>query len=419
MAAQGLANVYVLTFILNFAGLHKMRNKKLKTLKDFNFKDKNVFVRLDFNAPIQNQIIQDSYRIEKSMPTIEFILEQGGRPVLASHLGQPKGQKNLHLSLQPVAEYLSQEKKLEVLFVEEPDSPLPKKLLKGLKKPQVILLENLRFHKGEEGLDKNFAKSLSSYTDIYINEAFGISHRNHTSISLLPELVSEKGIGFQFEKEIQMLNPMLNQNLGKPFCVILGGSKLKDKIPLMSALINQADEFLIGGLMAYTFLKGKGLCIGKTLAEKQYSGLARDFMDRLKLRGKRLYLPIDFKGELNHQIKNWRLEDFSPSAIAYDIGSESIEVFQERIQKASSIFWNGPMGFFENKDYSSGTSAIAQAIAKNKKAYRIVGGGHSALAVRKFEKEIDHISTGGGASLCYLQGTELIGLQKLYTFETA
>ncbi|MBC6415440.1 MAG: phosphoglycerate kinase [Bdellovibrionales bacterium] len=393
-----------------------MREKKLKTLKEFDFKDKNVFMRVDFNVPLQGQVIQDPYRIEKSFASIEFILKQGGRLLLASHLGRPKG-RDLSLSLRTVAQYLSEKKNLEVLFIEEPDSLLPKKLLKGLKSPQVILLENLRFHRGEENLDKNLAKKLANYTDIYINEAFSISHRNHTSLSLLPELVKEKGVGFQFEKEIQMLSPLVNQDLEKPLCVILGGSKLKDKIPLMEALINQADIFLIGGLMAYTFLKAKNCFVGKTLVETSSLNLAKNFIDRLELRNKDYFLPVDFKGQWKDQIKNWNLENFPETATAYDIGSKSIQMFQNQIRKAKSIFWNGPMGFFENEIYSLGTSSLAQFVANHKTAYRIVGGGHSALAVRQYEGEIDHISTGGGASLSYLQEKEFIGLKKLYTLQ--
>ena len=487
-----------------------MPQQDIKTLKDFDFENKRVFMRVDFNAPLHNQVIQDSRRIEKALPSIEFIMEQGGKIVLASHLGRPKGRRDLRLSLKPAAEYLSQKKNLEVFFVEDCDSPLTKKLLKGLKKGQVILLENLRFHKGEETLDLNFAKEFSRWTDIYINEAFGISHREHTSISLLPELIEEKGLGLQFEKEIEKLRPILTQELKRPFCVVLGGSKLKDKIPLMESLIDSADEFLIGGLMAYTFLKAKGFDVGQTYVEEPSLNLARNLIERLEGRNKKLFLPYDFKGDFNgglnttqdlsrsqslensssnkpnsklkdsknlqdrffnlketldnsqgskdsllraenklnslqdkdsllraenklnssqdleksqelkensseEKFSSWDLEKFPRSAVAYDIGLESLKQFQDRIQKAGSIFWNGPMGFFEKKEYAWGSLGVAQALAENKKAYRVVGGGHSALAVRDFENEIDHISTGGGASLAYLQDKTLIGLKKLYT----
>ena len=415
-----------------------MPQQDLKTLKNFDFENKRVFMRVDFNVPLHNQVIQDNCRIERAFPSIEFIMEQEGKIVLASHLGRPKGKKDLRFSLKPVAEYLSQKKNLEVFFVEDCDSPLTKKLLKGLKKDQVILLENLRFHKGEETLDLNFAKKFSRWTDVYINEAFGISHREHTSISLLPELIEEKGLGLQFEKEIEKLCPILTQELKRPFCVVLGGSKVKDKIPLMESLIDSADEFLIGGLIAYTFLKAKGFDVGQTYVEGQSLNLARNLIERLKGRDKKLFLPYDFKGGLNttqglsrsqsleksqelkessseEKCSSWDLEKFPRSAVAYDIGLESLKQFQDRIQKAGSIFWNGPMGFFEKKEYAGGSLGVAQVIAENKKAYCVVGGGHSALAVKDFENEIDHISTGGGASLAYLKDKTLIGLKKLYT----
>ena len=392
-----------------------MRKYELKTLRDFDFKDKNVFMRVDFNVPLKGKKIIDSYRIEKAFSSIQYILERGGRLVLASHLGRPKGQATAHLSLKPIAKYLSEIKRLEVFFVEEPDSLLPKKLLRGLKNPQVILLENLRFHEGEESLDKNFAKRLASYTDIYVNEGFGISHRNNSSVTLLPELVSHKALGFQFEKELEKLDVILNQKLKKPFCVILGGSKLRDKIPLMEALLDQADEFLIGGLMAYTFLKAQGKPVGQTPIEEQFLSQVRDFIERLEGRDKKIFLPVDFIMEDQGQIKTVADSAFPESATGRDIGPKTRQIFHERIQTACSIFWNGPLGLFEREEFSMGTQSLAQSIVQNKQAYRVVGGGHSALAVRGFEQEFDHVSTGGGASLFYLQGKGLPGLKSLFS----
>ena len=390
-----------------------MRKFELKTLRDFDFKDKNVFMRVDFNVPLKGKKVLDSYRIEKAFPSIQFVLERGGRLVLASHLGRPEGKVDPQLSLKPIARYLSEVKKLEVFFVEEPDSLLPKRLLKGLKNPQVILLENLRFHKGETALDKHFAKRLAGYTDIYVNEGFGISHRNNSSVTLLPELVPHKALGLQFEKELEKLDRVLDKKLRKPFCVILGGSKLSDKIPLMSALLDQADEFLIGGLMAYTFLKAQGKPVGQTLVEENFLSQAKDFMDRLQGRGKKVFLPLDVVIEEKGEVKTVNSSDFPDSAIGRDIGPQSRKIFSERVQSARSIFWNGPLGLFEREEFSMGTQSIAQAVVQNKQAYRIVGGGHSALAVRNFEQEIDHVSTGGGASLFYLQGKGLPGLKSL------
>lgn len=390
-----------------------MKKLKLKLLKDFDFKDKNVFMRVDFNVPLQNGKIIDSYRIEKTLPSIRFILERGGRLLLASHLGRPQGKEEPQLSLKPVASYLSRTHNLEVLFVEEPDSEAPKRLLPGLKNHQVILMENLRFHSGEENQDKEFARHLADYTDIYINEGFGISHRPHTSITLLPLMLSQKGLGLQFEKEMEKLDIIRSQKAEKPFLVILGGSKLRDKIPLMESLIDQTDEFLVGGLMAYTFLKALGKAVGQTPVELDFLSQASSFIDRLISRDKKIYLPIDHIIEDERKVEVWDKGNLPPGAFGRDIGPKSLKLFQDRLKLARFVFWNGPMGFFEKKEFRSGTQGLAQALSEQKQAYRLVGGGHSTLAVREFEKDLDHVSTGGGASLSYLQGENLPGLKSL------
>jgi len=287
----------------------RVKKLKLKNLKDFDLQNKNVFMRVDFNVPLEDGKIMDNYRITKSMSSIRFVLEKGGRLILASHLGRPKGTFQKHLSLKPIAKYLSEQEGLEVLFVEEADSPALQHLLKSLKKNQLILLENLRFHPGEEKKDKNFAKQMASYTDIYINEGFGISHRDHTSISLLPDLLEHKGLGLRFQQEIEKLNIIKNHEAQKPFIVILGGSKLKDKIPLMESLIDHTDKFLIGGLMAYTFLKAKGHSVGKTQVEPNSLSTAHLFINRLKERKKELYLPLDHVIELKGQSEIWNQKD--------------------------------------------------------------------------------------------------------------
>ena len=388
---------------------------KLKRMGDFDFKDKNVFMRVDFNVPLQGKKIIDSYRIEKTLPSIRFVLENGGRLLLASHLGRPKGERDARLSLRPVAEYLSDTQRLDVLFVEEPDSEAPKRLLPGLKNHQVILLENLRFHPGEETQDRHFAKHLASYTDIYINEGFGISHRNHTSITLLPREVSHKGLGLQFEVEMAKLDVIKFQKAEKPFLVILGGSKLKDKIPLIESLIDQTDEFFIGGLMAYTFLKAMGKSVGDSFVEKDLLSKAELLIDRVLEREKKIFFPRDHVVENRGKVEVFNTEYFPEGFIGRDIGPATLRLLQERVRQARSIFWNGPMGFFEKEKFRSGTHGLAQAVAEQKQAYRLVGGGHSALAVRDFEKDIDHVSTGGGTSLSYLQGDILPGLKSLLT----
>ena len=391
-----------------------MNRLKIHHLSDFDLKDKNVFMRVDFNVPLQGQKIIDSYRIKKTMPSIRFVLNQGGHLLLASHLGRPGGCEVPSLSLKPVAKYLSEQEQLEVLFIEEPDSPLPKKLLPGLKNNQVMLLENLRFHPGEEAQDLNFAKLMASYTDIYINEGFGISHRQHTSLSLLPQLIPQKALGYQMDKEIKQLDKLFNCE--KPFFVFLGGSKLKDKIPLMEALINLADEFFIGGLMAYTFLKAKNQSVGLSPVESDLLPLVSGFIKRLKESGKQLWLPTDHIIEQEGEIKV--CNHLPPKALGRDIGPQTAIVFSEKLKQAKTVFLNGPMGFFEKPEFRSGSQSLAQALAQHKEAYRVVGGGHSALAFREFEQDLDHVSTGGGACLSYLQGEDLPGLKSLITKTT-
>lgn len=390
-----------------------MRQFQLKSLEDIPLKDKNVFMRVDFNVPLKGKKIRDSYRIEKSWPSIQFILEQGGHLLLASHLGRPGGKPNPDLSLNPVAEYLSQKKNLELFFIEDLESSAPKRLFPGLKSHQLILLENLRFYPGEEKLDPSFAKKLANGIDIYINEGFGISHRNHTSVALLPQEFSVKGLGFQFQKEITKLDKIRLDQVEKPFLVILGGSKLKDKIPLIESLINKTDEFLVGGLMAYTFLKAMGKPVGQTYIESDLLSSARALLERLKERGKNIFFPLDHIVENKGKIETVSADRFPSTAVGKDIGPQTLSFFQERVQKAKSLFWNGPMGFFEKKEFQSGTGGLARTIAEHKGAYRVVGGGHSALAVRDFESDIDHVSTGGGASLSYLKGEKLPGLNHL------
>ncbi len=390
-----------------------MKNLKLKFLTDFDFKDKNVFMRVDFNVPLRGGKVIDSYRIEKAWPSIRFILERGGRLLLASHLGRPKGKKEPQLSLRPIAEHLSHAYNLEVLFVEDPAGEAPKRLLPGLKSHQVILMENLRFCPGEENQDKSFAQSLAAYTDIYINEGFGISHRLDASVTLLPLLLPQKGLGLQFETEMKKLDVIRAHQAQKPFFVILGGSKLQDKIPLMESLIDQTDEFIIGGLMAYTFLKAMGKSVGQTPIERDFLFKASSFIDRLEGRGKKIHLPIDHIMESQGQVKVWSEENLPPGDIGRDIGPKSLKLFQNRLKQARSVFWNGPMGFFEKEEFRSGTQGLAQALSEQKQAYRLIGGGHSAWAVRSLEKEFDHVSTGGGASLSYLRGESLPGLKSL------
>ncbi len=392
-----------------------MPKTQLKSLKDFDLKDKKLFMRVDFNVPIKNGKVLDSYRIDKAMPSIQYVLDQGAKLVLASHLGRPKGRVIPGLSLQSIATFLTEKYNLEIIFLEEPDSDVPHTLLQGLRKNQIILLNNLRFHKGEQELDKNFARQMSSYIDIYVNEGFSISHRKDTSIFLLPEMISNCCVGFQFQKEMEELDKIRLKKTKKPFFVCLGGSKVQDKTLVLESLIDQTDEFFIGGMMAYSFLKAQDRSVGDSYVNKEYLSKLEVFMERLEKREKKLWLPIDHivikGGEMQVTQDAYIPEGYK----GVDIGPQTQKLFCKELQRANSIFWNGPMGWFEREEFSVGTKEIAKSLVKNKNAYRIIGGGHSALAVREYEEELNHISTGGGASLSYLKGDVLPGIQSVLT----
>jgi phosphoglycerate kinase len=390
--------------------------KGIKTIRDFNLTDKVVFLRLDLNVPFENGKISDETRITASLPTIEYALEKGAKIVMASHLGRPKAFGDKKYSLEPVAHRLTELLKREVILVEDPKSEAVKHLLTGLKKNQVILLENLRYEPGETANSDEFAQVLASYSQIYINDAFGASHRAHASIEALPKLMKEKGVGLLIEKEIKMLGQLI-ENPKRPYLAILGGAKVSDKIDVIEKLMNVVDGFIIGGAMAYTFLKAKGLAVGKSLVEADKINYAREMMLRIEARDKTVLLPVDHL--VTADIASGKGIVTSGQAIeenmmGVDIGPQSIRNFSTAIQGAATIFWNGPMGIFENPAYAKGTFAIAEAMAGSK-AIKIVGGGDSAAAAEAsgFASQMTHISTGGGASLEYLQGDRLPGLEVL------
>lgn len=400
----------------------KTFQEKPLSLTELNFEGKNVFVRVDFNVPLKDGKILNTSRVDKVIPSIRYILEKGGHIVLGSHLGRPivenkrlMASYNSHLSLRPVGDYLNEKYGLEVFFMEHPESEAPRVLLRGLKNQQVILLENLRFHPGEVSCNKHFAERLASYTDIYINEGFSISHRHHATVVLLPKLVPLKGMGFLFQKEIEQMKNLLIVKK-RPFYVFLGGSKSDDKIPLLESLLSRADGFCIGGVPAYTFLKAKGVNIDFPV-QKSLLLQASNFMKKVTFAKKKLYLPVDhvIARDLTplKEVEITQNEAIPKGFKGVDIGPKTLELFLKEIKKCKILFWNGPMGFFENKEFCRGTKELARAIACHKGAYRVVGGGHSTLAVREFEEEIDHISTGGGASLQYLQEGKLPGLESL------
>lgn len=391
--------------------------KGIKTIRDFELQGKTVFLRLDLNVPLENGKITDETRITASLPTIRYALEKGAKLIIASHLGRPKSAEDKKYSMEPVAKRLGELLNVEVVLMEEPSSEGVKHILYGPMRNQIICLENLRFDEGETENKTDLAQSWASYADIYINDAFGASHRAHASIHALPELMQKKGIGFLIEKEIKMLDNLM-EHPKKPYIAVLGGAKVSDKIPVIEKLVDVVDGFVIGGAMAYTFLKAQGHPVGKSLVEADKLKYAKEMIQRMEARNKIMLLPVDhITSTAFNDVTHARVcttVSIPESEMGLDIGPETIKQFTACLSKASTIFWNGPMGVFETKEFSKGTFAVAKALAENP-GLKIVGGGDSAAATEAsgFADQMSHISTGGGASLEYLQGEKLPGLEIL------
>jgi phosphoglycerate kinase len=389
----------------------------IRTVNQIELRGKRVFVRGDFNVPLseKNEITDDT-RIRLSLPTIRFVIEAGGKSILASHLGRPKGKRDLKFSLAPVANRLSELLGKQVTLAPDCIGEEVQKQIEKMKEGEVILLENLRFHPEEEKNEGNFSKALASLCDVYINDAFGAAHRAHASTEGMTRYIKTVAAGFLMMKEVECLEKALI-NPQKPYVAILGGAKVSDKIGVVENLLNQVTTLLIGGGMAYTFLKAKGFEVGKSLVEENQMDFSLNLLKRAE--GKiRLILPADHVAaermdtQARRQIvKNERIpKDW----VCLDIGPETVRAFSEEIRMAKTIVWNGPMGVFEMEPFSEGTFAIARAIADSS-AFSIVGGGDSVAAVNKagVADKISHLSTGGGASLEFLEGKKLPGIEAL------
>lgn len=392
----------------------------IKSIEDFQLEDKRLFLRLDLNVPLNGQgTITDDTRIVAALPTIRYAIDKGAKIVLASHLGRPKGkpEDREKFSLEPVATALMKHLKKEVILVEEPSGEATKHLLAGLKPSQIIMLENLRFDPGEEKNDRELAASLASFTDIYINDAFGASHRAHASIVALPELMEKRGLGFLMKKEIEMLD-RIRLNPEAPFITIMGGAKVSDKIEVIEALLDRVDTMIIGGAMAYTFLAAQNIGTGSSLVERDKVKFAADLLERTKARRKRILLPVDHRivsgFKETDSLKVTDGTSIPEGWMGIDIGPKTQKLYAAEISKSKTIFWNGPMGVFETAEYAEGTFAVAAAITESS-ALSVVGGGDSAAAAHAsgLADKFTHISTGGGASLEFLQGDKLPGVEAL------
>jgi phosphoglycerate kinase len=389
----------------------------IRTIDEIELKGKRVFIRVDFNVPQdEKNKITDDTRIILSLPTIRFVSEAGGRVILASHLGRPKGKKDPKFSLAPVAERLSQLLEKKVALAMDCIGGEVQKQIGEMKEGEVLLLENLRFHAEEEKNEEAFSKALASLCDVYVNDAFGAAHRAHASTEGMTRFVKVIAAGFLMMKEIENLEKAL-VNPQKPYVAILGGAKVSDKIGVIQNLLDKVTTLLIGGGMAYTFLKAEGFQVGKSLVEEDQIGFSRNLLGKAKGKMKFL-LPSDHIAAERMDVQAKReivKNDKIPEGwLCLDIGPETVKTFSGEIKSAKTIVWNGPMGVFEMEPFSQGTFAIAKAIA-NSSAFSIVGGGDSVAAVNKagVANRISHISTGGGASLEFLEGKELPGIEAL------
>ena len=395
------------------------------SIRDINLSGQRVFIRVDFNVPIKDGKVDDDSRIRASLPTIQYAIEQGARVILASHLGRPKGERVEKYSLRPVAEHLSQLLGHPVAFAEDCVGPEAESKVNALADGDVLLLENLRFHSEEEKNDDDFAKQLAGLCDVYVNDAFGTAHRAHASTAGITHHVSKAAAGFLMEKELEYLGKAINHP-EHPFVAILGGAKVSDKIPVINALIDRGvDKILIGGAMAYTFLKAEGFTVGKSLVEDSMMQTALEIKRRAEEKGIVFLLPTDhqvvdsfepIKGD-KIVTKTIPIEFTNIGLVGMDIGVETVDHFASALHDARLIIWNGPMGVFEEPPFDQGTIGVAHAVAEaaDRGATVIVGGGDSVSAVTRagVANRITHISTGGGATLEFLAGDELPGVAAL------
>ncbi len=386
----------------------------LRGIADLAIEGRRTFLRVDFNVPVASGKVTDPSRVLASLPTIRHAMERGAKLVLASHAGRPKGKPSPQFSLEPVGQLLAELLHCEVLLTDDCISDAAGKIVTDLRDGQVALLENLRFNPGEEKNDVAFARELAKLCDVYVNDAFGAAHRAHASVSALPQLIRERGVGFLMEREIAALERLRSSTV-HPFVAVLGGAKVSDKIGVLEALIDRVDALLIGGAMANTFLAAQGLSMGKSLVEQDKLPLARSLMQRAAGRGVKLLLPTDLlvADSLDASAGRVVTTNLVPDAMmALDIGPRTVETFRHEILPAKALFWNGPLGLFERAPFAEGTFGVARAGA-DCAGFTVVGGGDSVAAVNQagLASRYDHVSTGGGASLEFLEGRPMPGIE--------
>lgn len=388
-----------------------------KSVKDIDVKGKRVFCRVDFNVPMKDGQVTDETRIRAALPTIQYLSEQGAKVILASHLGRPKGQAVEELRLTPVAKRLSELLGKDVKKTEEAYGDAVKTEIGTMNEGDVLLLENVRFYPGEEKNDADLAKSFAELADVYVNDAFGAAHRAHASTEGIAHHLPAVS-GLLMEKELDVLGKALS-NPERPFTAIIGGAKVKDKIGVIENLLEKVDNLIIGGGLAYTFVKAQGHEVGKSLLEEDKIDLANSFITKAKEKGVNFYMPVDvivaddFSDQANTKVVS--IEEIPADWEALDIGPKTAEIYQDVIKNSKLVIWNGPMGVFELETFAKGTKAVAQALADATDTYSVIGGGDSAAAVEKFNlaDKMSHISTGGGASLEFMEGKVLPGVVAL------
>ncbi len=392
-----------------------------RSIRDLSMAGRRVFIRVDFNVPIRGGVVGDETRIAEALPTIRIAVSAGARVVLASHLGKAKGVRDDKYTLSPVATRLAERLGRSVAFAGDCVGAPAREAAAGLSDGDVLLLENLRFHAGEEANDRGFARSLAELADLYVNDAFGTAHRAHASTAGMAVHFAEdrRAIGLLMEKELASLSRVVD-DIKRPFAAILGGAKILGKIAALEALVERADTVLIGGGMANHFVAALGLGVGKSLLEPEGIPIARKILDRCKEKKVQLVLPSDFvvapslDGKDVQKASTVSIDAIPDTAAAFDIGPKTVEMFRRMTANAGTIFWNGPMGVFETKPFDAGTAAVAQALADSS-AFTVVGGGESVEAINRagLESKISHVSTGGGASLDFVSGKKLPGVEAL------